>query len=93
MNWKVWGMISLVVFLGVLLFYTYQEEQIYRQKLDNGTVLILDKNEVFIENENNIYGFNLSIEGCETFLDFTRKYPFNMPEGLKIRCANVYTKE
>ena len=88
MNWKVWGMISFVVFLMVLLFYTYREDHIYRQTLSNGTELVLNKNEVFIENENNIYGFNLSIEGCDKFLNFARKYPFNMPGGLKDRCIN-----
>ncbi len=53
------------------------------QELPNGSLLKVEKSEVFIVADDIVYRFK---DDCGSFIDFFRKYPENMPKGVLKRC-------
>jgi len=85
--------VLLIGFLSGSFFYF--KEELHRQTfkaflndkeiqvLPNGETIMLEKTEVFILSDDTIYMFK---EGCETYLEYFREQPQNIPRSVLKRC-------
>lgn len=76
-------LISVLVWIIVKTPYSSK----FEQQLNNGSIFILEKNQVFIEADQEIVSFDSEDPFCIEMIEHLQEYPSNLPKLIYDKCA------